>query len=295
MAELLRAELQKAVGNRWTTGFLLWVFPVGALGFSLIMIVLLLLVPAAREEFMATETVWTEQFVTVWSFPSNVFGRALLLGFTAVVFAGEYQWGTWKNVVPRQQRRALILAKFLTVGLLVIVAFTVMSLIWGSGQGIMAVVAGVDYGPPLTGAVVSAFVANYLLVAGLAFVSVVIGAGYVALTAMLMRSILGGVLVGLAITVAEPVSLFGLFGLSRLLGMPMIVQLFRFSPFYNLDNAHSWMANGEPSQLGTTFAQVSADYTFSDSLAFSLFFLALWFVGLIVLNVFLFQRQDITA
>jgi hypothetical protein len=55
------------------------------------------------------------------------------------------------------------------------------------------------------------------------------------------------------------------------------------------------VVDNSPSQLGNTFAQVSPDYVFSDSLVFSLLILAGWFVSLVALNVFLFRRQDITA
>ena len=59
---------------------------------------------------------WTDTFMASWGFANNLFGRMFLLGFTAVTFAGEYQWGTWKNIIPRQRRSLLIMAKFINLG-----------------------------------------------------------------------------------------------------------------------------------------------------------------------------------
>ena len=295
MAELMRAEAQKIVGNRWVAGFLLWIFPIGALGFSVVLVLIALISPSARNELSQNSILWTEEMVTMWSIPSNVLGRMLLLGLTAVVFAGEYQWGTWKNVAPRSGRGRLILTKFLVLGLLVVIAFAAMSLIWGLGQILLAAVAGSDLGPAVNGRVLRTFAGDYALQASLAFTSVVIGAGYVALAAMFMRSILGGVLVGLGITVAEPVSFLGLLGIARLLDVPQIYHIFRLTPFYNLDNVSTWVRYNTASSFGMTFREFGSAYVFSDSLAYSLVVLALWVFALVGLNVVLFRRQDITS
>ncbi len=90
-----------------------------------------------------------------WSFANNLFGHTFLLGFTAVTFAGEYQWGTWKNIVPRQRRSLLIIAKFINLGVLILIAFGLMSLILGLGQGLLTRMAGVPYGPEVTSAQLS--------------------------------------------------------------------------------------------------------------------------------------------
>jgi hypothetical protein len=73
-------------------------------------------IPAAR---------WPEQMIGIWKIPSNSLARLLLMGFTAVIFGGEYQWHTWKNIVPRHGRLFLILAKFFTLAAFITVAFAV--------------------------------------------------------------------------------------------------------------------------------------------------------------------------
>ena len=82
MSDLLRAELQKMVGNRWATGFLVWVFPAGAFGFVGIGALVALLSPGFRENL--SPLLWTDNFMVPWGFANNLFGRTFLLGFTAV-------------------------------------------------------------------------------------------------------------------------------------------------------------------------------------------------------------------
>ena len=113
MTSLFHAEWQKAVGNRWVTGFLVWIFPVGALAFVIFSCITMLLVSSFREVFAQDISTWTASMVGVWAFATNPFGRMFLIGFMAVTFAGEYQWQTWKNVIPRSSRTSLILVKFL--------------------------------------------------------------------------------------------------------------------------------------------------------------------------------------
>ena len=39
---------------------------------------------------------------------AGYFVRVLPIVFCAGVFAGEFSWGTWKNIVPRSRRSGLI-------------------------------------------------------------------------------------------------------------------------------------------------------------------------------------------
>jgi len=295
MINVFRAEWQKMVGNRWTTGFLIWVFPVGALGFVVIMSLLALLIPSFRNNLFLDPPTWTDAFLGPWGFVNNLFGRSFLLGFTAVTFAGEYQWGTWKNIVPRQRRSLLIMAKFVNLGLLILIAFSLMSLIIGLGQGILSRIVDVTYGPEVTGDVVRKFLGDYALQATLAFISVIITSVFAALAALLMRSILGGIMVGVGISLVDPL-IFGMnLGLARLFDSVIFLHLGRISPFYNIDNVNSWARNDhavtwlEPSfQLFNIAAPV-------DGIGFSVLVLASWLLLGIGLVLILFQRQDITS
>jgi len=275
---------------------MVWIFPAGALIFLIVAALVLLFSSAARTGLREDEMIlWTEQAVSIWNIPNNPIGRLILLGFTAVIFAGEYQWHTWKNVVPRQSRTALVLVKFFALGAFVVLAFVLMSIIWTLGWGVLTRIGETSYGPQITRHVLSDFVQDYALAASLAFTSTIIAAGYAALAGMLTRSILGGVIVSFGITFVENLSILGLMIIGWFLDIPKIVHLYRFTPGYNAVNVANWINEHAPNTMRPSDEGVFASIVFSDSLEFSLGVLAAWVIGLIALTVFLFQRQDITS
>jgi ABC-type transport system involved in multi-copper enzyme maturation permease subunit len=293
MFDVLRAEWQKMVGNRWTTGFLVWIFPVGALGFVGAMSLAALLSPSFRNNIQVS--LWTDNFMMPWGFANNLFGRTFLLGFTAVTFAGEYQWGTWKNLIPRQRRVMLIMAKFINLGVLILIAFGLMSLIFGFGYGILTRIADITYGPEVTGEIVREFAGDYALQATLAFISVIIASIYAALSALLMQSILGGIMVGVGFSIVEPLIFGANLWLARLFDNAFFLHLGRISPFYNVENVNSWVrADHAVSWLEPLF-QLFNETAPADSLGFSVVVLLAWLVLGIGLVLYLFQRQDITT
>jgi ABC-2 type transport system permease protein len=295
MRNLFRAEWLKITGNRWVSGCLIWIFPIVAFGAVVVLGLIVSLSSSARNGFRQDNNPqWTDNAIAVWNVPNNPVGRLILLGFTAVVFAGEYQWQTWKNIVPRNRRVPLILIKFLALGVFVVVAFLLMSIIWTSGWAVLSQIAGVSYGPKITSDVLSDFAGDYGLAVGLAFTSTLIAAGYAALAAMLTRSILGGVLVGFALTFAENLSIVALIVVGYFLNIPRIVHLYQFTPGYNLLNVASWINDKVALNMDVT-VESRATYVFSDSLTFSVIVLAAWVFGLIALTAYLFQRQDITS
>ncbi len=296
MLNLFRAEWLKIAGNRWVAGCLVWVFPLAATLFLVVAALILSLSGSARDGFAEDDpALWTEQAVGVWNFPNNPIGRLVLLGFAAVVFAGEYQWNTWKNVVPRNRRLALVVIKFLALGAFVVMAFALMSIIWTLGFGLLTQIAGTSYGPTVTGEVLAEFAEDYAVQASTAFTSTIIAAGYAALAGMFTRSILGGVLVGFVLTFVESGLILGLLFIGWLLDIPRIVHVYRFTPGYNLLNVTSWINDNVSLEMQPYEDGPHADIIFSDGLAFSLVVLAAWVVGLIALTAGLFQRQDITS
>lgn len=295
MRNLFRAEWEKIAGNRWVVSCLIWVFPVGAFVFVVLGTLVLSLSSSARGSMRQDEAMeWTKQAIGVWNFTSNLLGRLLLLGFTAVIFAGEYQWNTWKNVVPRNRRASLILVKFLALGSYVVVAFVLMSIIWTLGAGWLSWIADAPYGPELSGKVLSEFTRDYAIAAVLAFTSTIIAAGYAALAAMLTRSILGGILVGIGITIAEELLFVGMILIEYFLGIRHFVYLYRLTPGYNLLNVASWVNDHHANRI-TVELNKGVNYAFQDTLLTSVVILAVWVVGLISLTAYLFRRQDITS
>jgi hypothetical protein len=288
--DLFRAEWRKITGNRLATVFLMLVFPVGAAAVLTLTLVLTLLSAHVRESVAASPPAWTDEFMFAWQIVNSGIGRLLVLAFAAIVFAGEYQWATWKNIIPRRGRTSLILVKFVAVAVFVVVSFTAMSLITGIGTGIVVAVSGGQYGPPLTGDVFRTFAQSYLLQAATAFTSALIASGYTALAAILTRSIIGSTVVGLVITFAELVILAALALLSVLLDIPSLTNGYLLTPGYNLSNISQWGSEGVGYSL-----QMLAGPIGPLSVTASFAIIAAWVVGLIALTALAFRRQDITA
>jgi hypothetical protein len=288
---LFRAEWTKIAGNRLVTLFLIWIFPLTAMVAVLLMFVLALVSAEARLVLRsggAVLEVWARVVPELWNLPHSWLGRLLLVGFAAFVFAGEYQWRTWQNIIPRSRRVALILNKFVVVGVFVLVAFLSATIILSLGTSIAVGLAGGTFAGA-RGGLLAETAGEYALRGTLTLVSTVIAAGYAALAGMYTRSILGGVLVALGATMGEQFSILALSQIADWLDAPKLLGLYRLTPSYNVGNAASWISDGVPMPILIPFPLAV------DSLAFSIVVLAGWVLGLMALTVVLFQRQDIGA
>lgn len=284
---LFRAEWRKISGNRPVIFFMIWIFPIGAV---LLIALMALSMRALPPQYRSAPT-WVEQFLSPWFFPTSEFGRLLMLGFTAVVFAGEYQWGTWKNILVRQGRTALILTKFLTINAFMLAAFILTSIVFGMGGIFIAAAAEQPYGPAVTGELLNGFLKEYLLLVATAIVTTTVGAGYAGVAAIFSRSILGGLMTAFGLVVIEGLLPLILTLLANLLRIPQIVRLYLLVPTYNIQNVGAWLRGDKlpaPSfgPVGVVVEPLSPEV--------SLVILALWVVGLIGLTAWLFRRQDIT-
>ncbi len=300
LINLFRAEWTKMAGHRWVTAFMVWIFPLGALAFVIVMTISIALFPSVRQPEQASnlgidEAQWTERAISVWDFANSLLGRLVVLGFTAVVFAGEYQWRTWKSIVPHQRRLTLVLIKFFTVGAFFIVAFGLMSLVMAGGWGVMVALAGGSYGPAITGATLADFAGDYASRVTLAFTLAMIAASFAALAGMFTRSILGSVIISVLITYAEGLSILGLALLARLLDYPRLVHLYRLTPSYNVANIRIWLDHNQPETTGQSIPIWGDLFDFADDMSFSVAVLFVWVVVLVALTASIFQNQDLTA
>lgn len=294
MLDLFRAEWSKTTGNRWVTGCMIWIFPVSTIGLFIVLSLIVSLSASARAEFAGNHH-WTNDMVAAWDIQSNFLSRLILVAFTAVMFAGEYQWGTWKNVIPRSKRIPLILVKFATLSLLIMIAFALVSVIMVIGVKILLLISGGSYGPSLTVHVLGQFLRDYLFKASLAFISSLIMAAYAALAAILTRSIMGGLIVGAVITFVEMALLdIALRIIAHFLHFPQILNVHRATPIYNLNNVTSWINDHHAFNLNVDYGS-GKSVVLSDPLLFSIVVLAAWVFGLIGLTLYLFRRQDITS
>jgi hypothetical protein len=286
MISLLRAEWQKITGNRPVLIFIVLFFAI----FAAIATIVIVLINLATPPAFRTAARWDEMILSAWLVPGSELGRWLMLALTAVLFAGEYQWGTWKNVLLRAQRAPLVLAKFVMVNFAMLVGFGLMSIVLGIGGGLISASGLRPYEPAVTGETLSAFGRTLTLQIGLALVTTTIGAGYAAVAAIFSRSILGGIGVGFGLTFVESLLPLGLMLVGSLLRVPEIAGLYLLTPAYNIRNAGTWLLRGN----GELF-QVSGLAFGPNDLSLSLGILTAWVVGLIGLTIYLFRRQDITT
>ena len=289
----LRAEWLKIKRNYKFNSFLVWILPIGLLAFYTFMIVGALVVKAPSEELIiGCGGQWTNNATGIWDFlrvfPGSIFGRILPLAFFSVVIAGEYQWGTWKNIVPRSRRLNLLLSKGTVAILTVIGSILLTAFISAGGQSLLCNIEGAYYGPVISGAVLVDFLGDFALSSLIGVLVLLLVLGFAALASILSRSVLGGFLGGFVLSLLELVSLGVLYLLRNIFDNPEIVNLYRFAPGFNLDNLQTWFFQGHPYQgelLG-----MAVEFSVIQSLAV----MSIWIVLPYLLAALLFQRQDLT-
>lgn len=295
MRSALAAEWRKLLGYTRAVSFLVWIYPVGAL----VIMVLFEILPAVfidsvRELTGAAPPMWTEDLLVFWntmnSFPAGTFLRMPFMAFIAIAFAGEYQWGTWKNILPHQSRTVLILSKFLILGLLILISLLLTSLVITASGWVTAVLLDLPYGPALNEVDLATFLQEAGMQVFVTFTGTLIVAGYAALVAMYSRSIMASLLLSVGLSIVEFASTLLLVVVSQALQRPNIVNAIVATPTYNLDNIRSWVVEGIGSTLGGF-----PGFTTVPPLAISLLIVLLWLVGLLGLTAVIFRRQDITT
>jgi ABC-type transport system involved in multi-copper enzyme maturation permease subunit len=286
MPDLFRAELRKILGHRGIAALLVWLWPVGGALLPLILLALALLTPPNAERRLPVEFRWTDIALGAWAIPTNLVGRFLFIALAAAIFSGEYQWNTWKNIVPRADRARLVLAKYLAFGFLAVFAFGLTSLLLAIGMGAVQAVRGLPYPPEPTPEVLQTFVGQYLTQVALTLLNTLIGVSIAGLSAMLTRSILGGIIGGTFFVFGEIGLITALIALGIFLHRPQIADLARFTSAINIANISSWLQYGQPVTL-------QLDGTGTNSIGASFAILVAWLVALVEMNLIVFERQDL--
>lgn len=289
MLNLLRAEWRKIGGNRPVMIFMVWIFPIGGILISLLQTLVVASMPERYRNMVGTVR-WDEQMIGTWILPGSEFGRLLVLAFASIVIGGEYQWGTWKNVLPRAPRLAVMLSKLATILAYMMLAFLLLSVILALGTVLMAAVGQMPLGPELNASTLGNLLPDYLTQMLMALIAAGLGVCYAAIAAVVSRSVVGGIVVGLLIVTAEVLSLQVLFIIGNWINRPEIIALYQFTPTYNINNASRLLRGGSP----FTFAALS-EYIAPNTLTQSLLILAVWVAVSLGLALYLFRRQDITS
>src|SRR5258707_4533815 len=184
MLNLFRAEIRKILGQRWMAILLLWIWPIGGIIVPLIVMALTLLSPPDATQTIKPTFLWTDTALSAWFVPTNLFGRLLFITLASATFAGEYQWGTWKNIVPRADRTRLIIVKYLAFTSILMVSIVITSGLLTVGTGLIQAARGVPYPPAITADVLQTFARDYLLEALLTLINTVIGVAFGAMLAI---------------------------------------------------------------------------------------------------------------
>lgn len=295
MRSAFAAEWRKLLGHTKAIAFLVWIYPIGALLIVLLIQILpALLLEPVRQMMAVVPIDWTEKLLSVWNamngFPGGTFLRMPFIAFIAIAFAGEYQWGTWKNIVPRQARMQLIFAKFLVLATLILLALLLTSLVLAGGGWLQAVLFDIPFGPALGELDVAAFLQQTVLQVVVTFASTLIVASYAALIAMYSRSIIASLLLSVGVGIVELTSSVLLLIVSQAVQRPNLVNIIVALPTYNLDNVRSWVVDGVGSTLGGF-----PGFTAVPPLWLSVVIVLLWLGGLVGGTAVLFRRQDITS
>jgi ABC-2 type transport system permease protein len=282
MLDVISAELLKFRRHRATWG-LVWIWPIGITLFWLLAIGVDLANGGSDGGGPATADAWIANSVDFWNVPAQPIGRYLLGAFVAVVFAGEYSWNTWKLIVPHRARNSLIAAKYVVALALLALSYVLAAILFSFMGWLQDVLAG---DPIPAGITASALLHAHALAALAAIAPVLLTAAYVSLAAILTRSTVAALVIGIVVTTLE--QLFRLYGPMLEARAPGLVgPLYQVLPGYHLGNLGSWIVEGRV----LTIPFPSGPFSMAPMA--SLAIVAAWTIGLVALTFRIFRRQDI--
>jgi ABC-type transport system involved in multi-copper enzyme maturation permease subunit len=285
LLEALAAERLKLARHR-ATWMLVWLYPIGITALFLLVTVWRLAGGQEPQLPQVPETArsWIQETVFAWAGPPSTFGRYLVAAFAAVAFAGEYGWNTWKLIAPHQARWKLMAAKYLTVVGLLYAAMALTGLLmvlygWaGDLIGGKATPEGIT-APDLLRAHGTA--------ALIGLPAILLTVAYTSLAAVLTRSTIAAVIIGIVVATVDEV--FGKLAPALSAFAPDLVSiLFHTLPGYHLQNLGHWITEG--AALRVPFPERPPVML---SWGTSLAVIAAWITGLSGAAVGLFHRQDI--
>lgn len=280
MLNSISAELLKFRGHRATWG-MVWIWPIGV---TLILSVAIAIQVAKGEVGgIVTSASWIDDAADFWNIPLDPFGRYMVCAFVAVMFAGEYGWNTWKLIVPHRARGSLIAAKYVVALTLLVCGFALGAAAFNLLNWLKDLATGT---PIPAGITAGALLKVHGLSALAALVTILFTAAYASLAAILTRSTIAALVIGLAITTLE--RLFRFFAPMFEPHAPGLVDgLYQLLPGYHLANVSEWLIEGRV--LVVPFPSGP----FSMAPGASLAIVAAWTLVLIALTFRVFRRQDI--
>ncbi len=282
MGDAIAAEWMKLARHRATWG-LVWVWAIGATVFGLLAIMVDVANGPGDSGGPPTAAAWIANMTGLWQAPGQAFGRYLIGAFVAVGFAGEYGWNTWKLIVPHRARSSLIAAKYATALALLVCGFVLAALLFNLLGWIEDVVTGDPIPPGITAA---ALARAHGLGALAALPPILLTSAYVSLAAILTRSTVAALVIGLVVTTAEHMFVAGAPMLEPF-APGLIDGLYAILPGYHRANFSGWIGGNGVLQIPFPSGP------FSMPVAASTAILAGWIALLVGLTFSSFRRQDI--
>jgi ABC-2 type transport system permease protein len=282
MLSAISAEALKFRRHR-ATWFLVWIWPIGILLLGTIGVVVGLVNAEGPGDGKQTALEWVRNAAGFWAVPGHAFGRYLIGTFVAVVFAGEYGWNTWKLIVPHRARPTLIAAKYVVALALLIIGFTLGAIVFNLTIWVEDILTG-DTLPE--GITASALVATHASFALGALPPILLTAAYVSLAAILTRSTVAALVIGLVVTTLE--QLFrGVAPLVEPYASTLVMAMYEVLPGYHVSNLTNWATDGQALPAQFQWGVFSAHW------GVSLANVAVWVILLVGLTFWRFRRQDI--
>lgn len=281
MLDAIRAEALKFRRHRATWG-LVWIWPIGV-ALIWLMVIVVDLANGGPGRAPASAAAWIADATDFWSILAQPIGRYLLGAFVAVVFAGEYGWNTWKLIVPHRARHTLIAAKYVVALALLASAYLLAATLFNALGWVEDVVTGDAIPAGITaGSLLQAHFLGALAIVG----PVLLTTAYVSLAAILTRSTVAALVIGLVVTTLE--QLFRLYApLLDLYAHALVWPLYQLLPGYHLANVGYWLGEGRALMV------LFPSGPFSMAPGASLAILLVWIAGLTALTFRVFRRQDI--
>jgi ABC-type transport system involved in multi-copper enzyme maturation permease subunit len=297
MRNLLKAEWKKVRHNYKTVSFIVWIVPVGV--FTMLLMGILLAIFSASERgagglFAVVSTNnWivdlTGIFNIVLVFPTDIMGRVMPLAFIGLSMAGEYQWDTWKSIVPRGSRISLLMSKIGMSAVVMLTSLVLTCLITFLGSLAGRSILGLEYLPALTAENLTLLGKEFAINFGLATLVLIFLSSLGALIARFSRSTLITFLGGFFFTIVDGLLDKFLYLFGRIFNLPQLVNGYAYGFSFNLGNTLSWLKT--ESQFPVNTPGFEGEY----SLWFSVLVLALWIGGMLILALWSFNRQDLTS
>lgn len=283
MLDAIAAEALKFRRHR-ATWSLVWVWPIGLTVIWLLAIgVDLANGGAGGERGEPSAAGWIADSVGFWNVPPHPFGRYLIGAFVAVMFAGEYGWNTWKLIVPHRARTTLIAAKYVVALALLACGFLLGALAFNLFGWLEDIATG---DPIPKGIAIGALLEAHGLAALAAVAPILLTTAYVSLAAILTRSPVAALVIGLVVTTLE--SVFRSFAPMFEPYSPALVgALYRALPGYHLANLGDRITSGRILEIPFPSGAFSASWPVS------LGIVAGWILLLAGLTFWSFRRQDI--